>query len=44
MSAVADILRVLARVLDGQGLPWFGFGAQAVAVRRTTGPSLTALR
>ena len=39
MSAVADTLRVLARVLDGQGLPWFVFGAQAVAVRgapRTT--------
>ena len=33
MSAVADTLRVLARVLDGQGLPWFVFGAQAVAVR-----------
>ena len=33
MSAVADTLAILARVLDGQGLPWFVFGAQAVAVR-----------
>ena len=33
MSAVADTLQALARVLDGQGLPWFVFGAQAVAVR-----------
>ena len=33
MSAVGDTLEVLARVLDGQGLPWFVFGAQAVAVR-----------
>lgn len=33
MSAAAETLRVLARVLDGQGLSWFVFGAQAVAVR-----------
>ena len=33
MSAVADTLEILARVLDGQGLPWFVFGAQAVTVR-----------
>ena len=33
MSAVADTLRVLARVLDGQRLLWFVFGAQAVSVR-----------
>ena len=33
MSAVAETLAILARVLDGQGLPWFVFGAQAVAVR-----------
>ena len=33
MSAVADTLQALARALDGQGLPWFVFGAQAVAVR-----------
>ncbi|MYN64128.1 MAG: nucleotidyl transferase AbiEii/AbiGii toxin family protein [Acidobacteria bacterium] len=33
MSAVADVLRILRRVLDGQGLSWFVFGAQAVAVR-----------
>ena len=33
MSAVADTLRVLARVLDGQELLWFVFGAQAVSVR-----------
>ena len=33
MSAVAETLRVLARVLDGQRLRWFVFGAQAVAVR-----------
>ena len=33
MSAVADTLEILARVLDGQGLPWLVFGAQAVAVR-----------
>ena len=33
MSALADTLAALARVLDGQGLPWFVFGAQAIAVR-----------
>ena len=33
MSALAETLDALARVLDGQGLPWFVFGAQAVAVR-----------
>ena len=33
MSALADTLAALARVLDGQRLPWFVFGAQAVAVR-----------
>lgn len=33
MSAVAEVLGVLRRVLDGQGLSWFVFGAQAVAVR-----------
>jgi len=33
MSALADTLRALARVLDGQGVPWFVFGAQAVSVR-----------
>ena len=33
MSALADTLDALARVLDGQGLPWFVFGAQAVSVR-----------
>ena len=33
MSALADTLGALARVLDGQGLPWFVFGAQAVTVR-----------
>ena len=33
MSAVADTLGVLARVLDSRRLPWFVFGAQAVAVR-----------
>ena len=33
MSAVADTLEILARVLDGQGLSWFIFGAQAVAIR-----------
>ena len=33
MSAVADALGALRRVLDGQGLSWFVFGAQAVAVR-----------
>ena len=32
MSAVGDTLEALARVLDGEGLPWFVFGAQAVAV------------
>jgi predicted nucleotidyltransferase len=33
MSAVAEVLGALRRVLDGQGLSWFVFGAQAVAVR-----------
>ena len=33
MSAVADTLGALRRVLDGGGLSWFVFGAQAVAVR-----------
>ncbi|MDE0025145.1 MAG: hypothetical protein OXP69_12105 [Spirochaetaceae bacterium] len=33
MSAVADTLRVLVRVLDGRRVRWFVFGAQAVAVR-----------
>ena len=33
MSVVAEVLGVLRRVLDGQGLSWFVFGAQAVAVR-----------
>jgi len=32
-SAVADTFADLARALDGQGLPWFVFGARAVAVR-----------
>ena len=33
MSALADTLDALARVLDGHGVPWFVFGAQAVSVR-----------
>lgn len=33
MSAVADTLRALAKVLDGRQIPWCVFGAQAVAVR-----------
>ena len=33
MSAVAEVLGVLRRVLDGRRLSWFVFGAQAVAVR-----------
>ena len=33
MSVVAETLIALRRVLDGQGLAWFVFGAQAVAVR-----------
>ena len=33
MSALADTLAALARVLDAHALPWFVFGAQAVAVR-----------
>ena len=33
MSAVGDTLAALARVLDGEGLSWFVFGAQAVVVR-----------
>ena len=33
MSALADTLRALARVLDGKRVPWFVFGAQAVSVR-----------
>ncbi len=33
MSALADTLAALVRVFDGQGLPWFVFGAQAIAVR-----------
>ena len=39
MSAVAETLGALARVLDSRGLRWFVFGAQAIAVRgapRTT--------
>jgi hypothetical protein len=39
MSALAETLRALSRVLDARGLGWFVFGAQAVAVRgapRTT--------
>lgn len=33
MSALADTLRALATTLDGRGVTWFLFGAQAVAVR-----------
>ena len=33
MSALGDVLRVLARVLDEQGIGWYVFGAQAVAAR-----------
>ena len=33
MSALGETLRDLATVLDARGLPWFVFGAQAVAVR-----------
>ena len=33
MSALGDALRSLAHVIDGRGLGWFVFGAQAVAVR-----------
>ena len=33
MSALREALRALAAVLDGRGLRWFVFGAQAVAVR-----------
>lgn len=33
MSALADTLEALATVFDERGLPWFVFGAQAVAVR-----------
>ncbi|MYD69614.1 MAG: hypothetical protein F4W89_02555 [Acidobacteria bacterium] len=33
MSAVAEVLDVLRRMLDERGLRWFVFGAQAVAVR-----------
>lgn len=33
MSALGDTLRALARVLDGEQLRWFVFGAQAVAIR-----------
>ena len=33
MSAVADTLGVLVRVLDSRRIGWFVFGAQAVAVR-----------
>ncbi len=33
MSALGDTLAVLAAVLDDRGIPWFIFGAQAVAVR-----------
>ena len=33
MSALGDALRALADELDGRGLRWFVFGAQAVAVR-----------
>jgi hypothetical protein len=33
MSALGDTLRALATVLDGRGLRWFVFGAQAVSVR-----------
>lgn len=33
MSAVAETLRALAKVLDGRQVRWFVFGAQAVSVR-----------
>jgi predicted nucleotidyltransferase len=33
MSALGDTLRALANVLDGRGLRWFVFGAQAVSAR-----------
>jgi hypothetical protein len=33
MSAFGDALRALAGVLDGAGLDWYLFGAQAVALR-----------
>ncbi len=33
MSALGDTLAALARVLDGRGLAWYVFGAQAVAIR-----------
>ena len=39
MSAVGDALAALRDVLDGAAVPWFVFGAQAIAVRaspRTT--------
>jgi hypothetical protein len=32
-AALAETLRALAAVLDGQRLGWFAFGAQAVAAR-----------
>jgi hypothetical protein len=42
MSALAETLRALAAVLDGQRLGWFVFGEQAVAARgapaRRAGP------
>ncbi|MCA9705003.1 MAG: hypothetical protein KDK70_04025 [Myxococcales bacterium] len=33
MSALGNILAVLAKVFDERELPWFVFGAQAVAIR-----------
>lgn len=33
MSALGETLRAIAGVLDGRGLRWYVFGAQAVAVR-----------
>ncbi len=33
MSALAEVLRIVAEVFDGRGVQWFIFGAQAVAVR-----------
>lgn len=33
MSALADCLQVLSEVFEAEGVPWYVFGAQAVAVR-----------
>lgn len=33
MSALGETLRALAEVFDGEGLRWYVFGAQAIAVR-----------